>query len=345
MGIAMQRSAIALLTLGFGLFGAAPAHAHFHLDAPPAWSQQDDQGDPQKNGPCGGSMPTGVVTAFKPGETITITIKETVTHPGHYRVALALSDRAELPKEPVVTPDNTCGSAEIQKNPAFPVLADGMLQHTSAFEGPQSFQVTLPSDVTCDKCTLQVIEFMSEHPKPCFYYHCADISIKGDPMSGGGNGGQSGGGSAGSSGAQNGGTGAQSGSGSAGSNGGAMMSAGGSVIVIGGASGAANTGGALSSGGATAAGGSVDASGGALNSGGAPGSGGSSALSGGSSALSGGSSAVSGGGAGAAAPPDATEAGCSYAATGRNRRSSAAALFAALLLGTALRRRGRTRRA
>jgi hypothetical protein len=41
--------------------------------------------------------------------------------------------------------------------------------------------VTLPSNVTCEKCTLQVIEFMSDHPlnNPggCFYHHCADIAI------------------------------------------------------------------------------------------------------------------------------------------------------------------------
>jgi len=59
----------------------------------------------------------------------------------------------------------------------FPVLADGVLSHTDVFPGTQSFQVTLPSDVTCTHCTLQVLEFMSSHPAPCFYHHCADISI------------------------------------------------------------------------------------------------------------------------------------------------------------------------
>jgi hypothetical protein len=31
--------------------------------------------------------------------------------------------------------------------------------------------------VTCERCTLQVLEFMSNHPLPCFYYHCADVAI------------------------------------------------------------------------------------------------------------------------------------------------------------------------
>ena len=57
------------------------------------------------------------------------------------------------------------------------MLADGALQHTDAFDGPRFIQVTLPSDVTCTRCTLQVLEFMTDHDDPCFYHHCADISI------------------------------------------------------------------------------------------------------------------------------------------------------------------------
>jgi len=57
------------------------------------------------------------------------------------------------------------------------VLVDGALEHTEAFQGTQIIQVTLPSDVTCTRCTLQVLEFMTSHGAPCFYHHCADISI------------------------------------------------------------------------------------------------------------------------------------------------------------------------
>jgi len=91
-----------------------------------------------------------------------------------------VNDRSELPPEPPVTPTQSteCGSAVIADPPVFPILADGMLPHTQPFHDLQSFTVTLPSDVTCDHCTLQVIEFMSQHDSPCFYHHCADISIK-----------------------------------------------------------------------------------------------------------------------------------------------------------------------
>ncbi|HEV7734576.1 MAG TPA: SCE4755 family polysaccharide monooxygenase-like protein [Candidatus Binatia bacterium] len=158
------------------------AVAHFTLHSPGSWRTQDFIGSPQKIGPCGNEgdvAATGVVTSFTPGQTITITLDETIYHPGHYRVALAVNDQSELPTNPLVAPGVTdCGSVDVIDPPQFPVLADGKLPHTSAFDDTVSFEVTLPSDVTCTRCTLQVLEFMSDHPAPCFYHHCADISIR-----------------------------------------------------------------------------------------------------------------------------------------------------------------------
>jgi MYXO-CTERM domain-containing protein len=177
---------------------APPADAHFRLETPASWMSQDVLGSPQKLGPCGdepGGTPTGTVTAYKPGDTVTITIDEKIYHPGHYRVALSVNDRSELPPEPVVTPDSKspCGSAAIQSPAAFPVLADGVLAHTSPFSGPQTIQVKLPTNVTCDHCTIQVLEFMSNHalnnPGGCYYHHCADISISGPAPNDAGTGG------------------------------------------------------------------------------------------------------------------------------------------------------------
>jgi MYXO-CTERM domain-containing protein len=161
------------------------AAAHFVLDEPASAGEQDALGSPQKLGPCGdesGGGPTGEITAYQSGDTISITIHETIFHPGHYRIALSVNDRSELPEEPIVTAGSTpCGSVPIMDPPVFPVLADGVLIHTEPFSGPQTFEVTLPADVTCTHCTLQVIEFMSNHglnvPGGCFYHHCADISI------------------------------------------------------------------------------------------------------------------------------------------------------------------------
>jgi hypothetical protein len=164
------------------------AGAHFLLRSPASWRDQNSLGDPQKVGPCGDEGPaaeTGIVTAYSPGDTVTITLDETIFHPGHYRVALAVNDRSELPAEPPVSPGATpCGSVPVQDPPAFPVLADGALQHTTPFSGTRSIQVTLPSTVTCSRCTLQVLEFMSDHPLPCFYHHCAAIAITAGTVTG-----------------------------------------------------------------------------------------------------------------------------------------------------------------
>src|SRR5262249_62212023 len=93
-----------------------------------------------------------------------------------------------------------CMDRAIRAPPAYPVLADGMLPHTDPFTGPQSFQVTLPADVTCAGCTLQVLEFMQADVGAsgnCFYHHCANISIGAGAADAGGGGGGSGGGGCG----------------------------------------------------------------------------------------------------------------------------------------------------
>ena len=127
------------------------------LSSPPAMYEQSALGDPQKAPPCGdngNAVATGTITTFSPGETITVEIDETIFHPGHYRIALAINDPSELPEPPPVTPGTTdCGSAPIDDDPSFPVLADGIFLHSEPFAGPQSIEITLPDDVTCDACS------------------------------------------------------------------------------------------------------------------------------------------------------------------------------------------------
>jgi hypothetical protein len=172
-------------------FTATQARAHFALVAPDSWAAQDALGLPEKSAPCGQAdpgipvMPTGLVTTADAGSLLTITIDEKIFHPGHYRVSLA-PDQASLPADPPVTAGATpCGSTTIADNPTLPLLADGLLVHDAAFNGPQTIQVQLPDGVTCTNCTLQVTEFMSDHPlnNPggCFYHHCATLTIVAPP--------------------------------------------------------------------------------------------------------------------------------------------------------------------
>jgi uncharacterized protein (TIGR03382 family) len=180
---------VLLVGLAHDAFAPRETEAHFTLTAPGNWREQNGLGDPQKMGPCGnegGAAETGTVTAFSEGDTVTIRLRETIFHPGHFRVALAVDDRGELPPPPPVTRGSTdCGSVPIMDPPVFPVLADGVLPHTSGLSGEQTIEVTLPDGVTCDHCTLQVIQWMAEHGDPCFYYHCADISITSVEVDGG----------------------------------------------------------------------------------------------------------------------------------------------------------------
>lgn len=173
----------------FGLPGAS--QAHFVLSSPPASFEQNALGDPQKAAPCGdagSAVATGEVTSYQGGDTITVTIDETIFHPGHYRIALALDDGV-FPEEPPVTPGSTpCGSAPIDPAPVFPVLADGLWEHSEPLGGPQTIEITLPDDVSCTNCSLQVIQFMSNHglnnPGGCYYHHCATIAVEPAPVEG-----------------------------------------------------------------------------------------------------------------------------------------------------------------
>nr|HEX4318532.1 SCE4755 family polysaccharide monooxygenase-like protein [Kofleriaceae bacterium] len=165
---------------------AGVASAHFSLVAPAVYSVQDDLGLPEKSAPCGQDdpgnpiVPTNDVTTVHAGDTITVTVDEKIFHPGHYRVALA-QDMTSLPDDPAVTAGDTpCGSAAIQDSSTTGVIIDNQLPHTTAFSSPQSFQVTIPA-TTCNNCTLQVVEFMSDHgfnvPGGCFYHHCATMNV------------------------------------------------------------------------------------------------------------------------------------------------------------------------
>ncbi len=191
--------------LALGVLGIAAqpvADAHFKLIEPAPWIVEDDRGDPQKAGPCGGSnsdwgTASNIVTEAVGGGTLHLKMHETIYHPGHYRVALAVNSPTELPTDPETkTRPSDRGpwsvSAMIEGPPQIPVLADGLFQHyTRPTEGrgrslpePWETDIQLPN-INCEKCTLQVIQWMAEHaymnPGGYSYHHCAHIRITADP--------------------------------------------------------------------------------------------------------------------------------------------------------------------
>jgi hypothetical protein len=192
----MKLSMSAVLCASAILLAAGPASAHFILVEPDSWLVENVLGDPQKAAPCGGTTadpgtPTGKVTAMRGGDTLHIKVKETVYHPGFYRVALAVLDRSELPKDPeAVTRESDRGpisvSGKIDPNPTMPVLADGLFVHAARAEAGSFWEtdVKLPN-INCDKCTVQIIQFMEEHglnrDGDFTYHHCADLKLTANP--------------------------------------------------------------------------------------------------------------------------------------------------------------------
>jgi hypothetical protein len=183
--------------LAAGVF-ATPAivGAHFKLVEPASWLVENERGDPQKAGPCGGSntdwgKPSYAVSKAVGGQKLHIKVQETIYHPGHYRVALAVNSPTELPLDPETeTRDGERGpisvSAKIQEPPQIPVLADGLFVHATKPTAPMppfETDVTLPN-INCRRCTLQVVQFMAEHgfnnPGGYSYHHCADLQITAD---------------------------------------------------------------------------------------------------------------------------------------------------------------------
>jgi hypothetical protein len=167
--------AVGLMALPLAVF------AHFKLLEPAEWVRTSDLGDPQKAGPCGlqdttgdnAKLLTNASTKATGGSKLHLKIQETIYHSGHYRTW-----------------------AQIQSPPQLPVIADGLFPHYPKPGEPASKRVDPKSpmlweadvelpNINCPKCTLQVIEFMADHPYNVpggySYHHCAALEITADP--------------------------------------------------------------------------------------------------------------------------------------------------------------------
>ena len=213
-------------------FVSVTAEAHIRLDLPKGRYVNDpQQNTKQKQGPCGVTNDTrttksDLITTFEPGQMITVEWTETVNHPGHFRIAF--SEKGQSFPEATVEPGKAGGQ----------ILADDIPDDKAG--GKFTHSVTLPN-VSCDTCTLQLIQVMSDSGD--FYFQCADLILKSSGSAGGAGGSAGSGGSAGGvGGASTAGKGGQGGAGK--SSGGAGGASGG------GASGSSSQGGSLVSAGA-----------------------------------------------------------------------------------------------
>jgi hypothetical protein len=214
-------------------FFSVEAAAHIRLDVPKGrYNEDPQQSTKQKQGPCGVSNDSrttnaDLITSYKPGEMITVEWTETINHPGHFRIAFL--EKGQAFPAATVEPGNVGGA----------ILAEDILDDNSKAGGKFSQMVTLPN-VTCDNCTLQLIQVMTDSGD--FYFQCADLVLEGDGS--GGSGGTGGMGGATLGGTSNAGKGGQAAAGRGGSGGAAGGTAGvggasGGTPAIGGGSGGA----------------------------------------------------------------------------------------------------------
>jgi hypothetical protein len=143
--------------------------AHIQLSSPVARYVQDNNG--LKTGPCGSGTRTGTVTKLVPGQTVTVTWKESVSHAGHYRIGLAASESDFAEPTDLSLPSPLPGWD----------LVDGIADKTGTQTYTQSVQI--PSK-ECPACVLQLIQVMSAGTDGTntgsfsgVYHACADVSI------------------------------------------------------------------------------------------------------------------------------------------------------------------------
>lgn len=163
-----------MLQKSIGLFaalaitlGAREASAHIKLNSPAPRFVFDNAG--QKTGPCGEGVLSGDITEFAPGDQIMVEWQETIDHPGHFRIALDPDGGDDGLEDPTDYDDFDTPN----------VLEDNIPDNGGiAF----SRLVTLPN-IECEKCTLQLIQVMTDKPPwgpeggNDIYYWCADIKI------------------------------------------------------------------------------------------------------------------------------------------------------------------------
>jgi hypothetical protein len=155
--------------VALALFWPQPASAHLDLTAPVSRYGPDVL----KTGPCGisGGERSDNISYYEPGETIEVRWVEYIDHPAHYRIAFDQDGDDDFVDPATMT--------ELYSNDA--VLLDGIEDKGPADQG-YAVTVTLP-DVTCDNCTLQVIQVMYDKPPYTtpgndIYYQCADLVLR-----------------------------------------------------------------------------------------------------------------------------------------------------------------------
>ena len=144
--------------------------------------EQGARGADTKAAPCGNpdGTATGAIYTYAPGETISVSVTEYVSHPGYFRIAFDddgdddfMEPRWIVPLDRVnraggcpIDETDQCRVGDPMKDGDFfnnaTVLMDNLNPHLrSAGQAQYTWQVELP-DVECNNCTLQIIQVMMD---------------------------------------------------------------------------------------------------------------------------------------------------------------------------------------
>jgi hypothetical protein len=149
------------------LFTPAVAAAHIQLTNPLPRTLELKQPN------CGltGSTRSANPAVYPPGATITVTWKETINHPGHYRVSF------DQDGEDFTIPLSFTDTTQTEN-----VLVDNIADAAIAND-TYNLEITLPN-LECENCTLQVIQMMTDKPPygdgNDIYFQCADVALRAD---------------------------------------------------------------------------------------------------------------------------------------------------------------------
>lgn len=145
------------------------AFAHARLD-PSKKLKPRSESSGLKTAPCGDVPATTEAserTELVAGSSLTVEWQETINHPGHFR--LAFSEKNDEGFD-----DNILKDDIVDDQDGSVSSGDETTYH--------QFKTTIKvPDTTCDECTIQLIQVMTDRDPPTNYYSCADIRIVAAP--------------------------------------------------------------------------------------------------------------------------------------------------------------------
>lgn len=175
------------VAVALALVNVSEAAAHIDLLEPEARAHGTaargdtdvDANSNLKQGPCGQvvSGRTERIATYDAGETITLRVREENAHVSYIRVSIDLDGedfplRMDTPPGPET--QEVAAAAEAALN------AEGLLAVYREDNDTPGFiheiEVTLPR-ASCERCTLQVLQYMYDDPAAPHYFQCADLVL------------------------------------------------------------------------------------------------------------------------------------------------------------------------